>query len=367
MKQRYGDNFQCMCTFTSVSYGEMIEIKPSYHQVCDSILVDRSWYSTTLIDFSLFEEDGVLSSIIWYFETLWAFCDLANTTITEASRRFFSTSFVNSQVLSREIFELQMKSIVEAFLNRTRYEHLYTVTLVMSILQANQYIAGGLVWNSWLFTWTVPEELADGSDPVRVISFDTGNFGSHQEICYCARHGQCGTGYFSEGGGGDSCSATGDVLAASLTCWYNETCIDEENNHYIEHNITSPFNDTLLDPMLPSRFQPSTAIGTIFNEIMVEQWDYKVSFHDFYEKCHPSACSYTYEEQGNLIFILSSVIAVFGGLNIILRLLCPVLADLYTNLIGAHRFNNVTASDNGEKAFSLHLVRTGLVEFKIRF
>ena len=56
---------------------------------------------------------------------------------------------------------------------------------------------------------------------------------------------------------------------------------------------------------------------TIFNEMMIEKWNFSFSYENFYNKCKPSFCSFTYEKEINIVYIITIVISFIGGINTI--------------------------------------------------
>jgi hypothetical protein len=94
-------------------------------------------------------------------------------------------------------------------------------------------------------------------------------------------------------------------------------------------NIPICMNITLLDSMLPSRFSVDTPLTTIVDVMMVEHWNLSTNYSKFYHICQPAYCSFTYEERSNIVYVITTVIGFFGGLNIILRLISFFLVKIF--------------------------------------
>ena len=87
-------------------------------------------------------------------------------------------------------------------------------------------------------------------------------------------------------------------------------------------------NISNLDPAKPTRFDINTTLEAIFEELMIEDWNAQASFSRFYEICRPESCSYSYNERPSLILLVSIISGVIGGLDVVLRLICPVFIHI---------------------------------------
>jgi len=81
----------------------------------------------------------------------------------------------------------------------------------------------------------------------------------------------------------------------------------------------------LLNQTVPSQYNTSTLMLTIIENIMIEEWSKEVSYSKFFDQCHPSYCIYSVNERPSAIFIITTVIGIFSGLNVVLKLLTPLI------------------------------------------
>ncbi|CAF1424224.1 unnamed protein product [Adineta steineri] len=109
------------------------------------------------------------------------------------------------------------------------------------------------------------------------------------------------------------CSIMDSVLKSSLMCWFEKTCLDQLRIAVNTAQLPMFPSITPLNSRLSSRYSPNTSVEIIFNEIMIEKWNFSSSYSIYYEKCKPSSCSFTYEKK-------TSIISLIGGINVILRL-----------------------------------------------
>ena len=121
------------------------------------------------------------------------------------------------------------------------------------------------------------------------------------------------------------CSMLDTALKSSLTCWFNQECFA---NFYEFMSAFNPYlstNVTILNGNVSSRFLPDSTVELMVNELMVEYYHISVNFSKYYGTCHPRSCIYTYKERSSRIYIATTIFALIGGLNVVLRLISPLL------------------------------------------
>ena len=330
LQGQYPDTLYCPCSVISVPYADLMQITPIYHQVCGSSLVQ------TLINVqSTYYPKPVFPAIFAvftksYFRTLSALCDIANQTIAGALRQFFSTAFINSHVLSRNLYMSQTNVLMNTFLNLTRVELSYNFLLINTLVSGDQYLSA-LRSNMLLDLVNLPWLGLDVPNPLRIVPKTRRGTENDGQACSCARDRHCNLAdEFPDGYGSHSvtmrsvpwlyldCFIVDSVLKSSLICWYNRTCITEIIDEVFQSNADY-FNVTELNAAMPSRFLLNTTTDIIFDDLMVEQWSLFSSYPAFYQKCNPTHCSFTYTEHYSIIYIITTVISLFGGLSIALR------------------------------------------------
>ena len=137
-----------------------------------------------------------------------------------------------------------------------------------------------------------------------------------------------------------SCTSFESMLANSFYCFFDQTCIDKLLSFY---NYDMPDRLPLpeatlairsLDSSVPSRFAANDTINVIFNQLMIEVWKIEGNFDDYYETCAPAMCTYTYSQRLDIVYVMTTLAGLLGGLTIILRLLCPISVRFVHWMIG---------------------------------
>ena len=130
-----------------------------------------------------------------------------------------------------------------------------------------------------------------------------------------------------------SCLPMDSLLASSLKCFYNASCIQILINwrSFDSYNITTDprlRNVTELDPLLNSSFSYDTTLDKIVSQLFIEDWTDSSNFSEYYTQCAPSECTYTYEERFSTAYLISTVLGIVGGLSVALRILILPMVKL---------------------------------------
>ena len=130
-----------------------------------------------------------------------------------------------------------------------------------------------------------------------------------------------------------ACYMVEGVLQSTLECLFNAKCVQ------MLATILPMINNTdgyLLESS-ETKFSPNTTIETIVNALFVENWSTTSSFSNYYRKCAPISCTYTFTQTGSVIFIITTLLGLFGGLTIVLRFVVFNLVHWwYKRFIGPH-------------------------------
>ncbi len=341
LEKEYSSTLICPCTHISIPYEDFFKIEVKYHQICSSDFVQPWWYESFLSLNTAERKFDFLTFAPSYFQTLSAFCDIAKITINDAIQRFSATNFVNSQLLSNNSFILRVKSLNNTFSQLTRTEFLYRMNLTNILLHSNQYMSN-------LQTNTYLEYIFYGSDigeptSISIILKPRFGFNTNRDACLCVLDSTCSLtlpisqdhqifqrdSQLEVGG----CSIINSVLKSSMICWFKNTCLLQLRTLFNNSGVSIPLAITPLNASLSSRYFPNTSIETIFNEMMIEEWNYSYSFEKFYSKCKPSYCSFTYEKEINIVYIITIIISLIGGINAILRLISPLIIKIVFKFI----------------------------------
>ncbi|CAF1130270.1 unnamed protein product [Didymodactylos carnosus] len=106
----------------------------------------------------------------------------------------------------------------------------------------------------------------------------------------------------------------------------------------ITHTVASPpleqyeklyenYPLTLFCPSMnssaPSRYHINSTLNEIVSLLMVEEWNANASFSSYYKQCAPQECTYTYSGHNNVVYIVTTIIGLVGGLTKVLQVIIP--------------------------------------------
>ena len=62
---------------------------------------------------------------------------------------------------------------------------------------------------------------------------------------------------------------------------------------------------------------------------MLEDYNIDISYENYFSKCVPSSCTYSYVVHGNILDITQTVVGLYGGLVIITRFIVVLIYKSY--------------------------------------
>ncbi|CAF1658653.1 unnamed protein product, partial [Adineta ricciae] len=339
---QYSTDVTCPCTNISLPYGSLMTIQVRYHQICSSDFIQSSWYEvfpalTSLdlkIDFLLFASS--------YFQTLAIFCDFANITISGAIERFSTTNFVNAQLLSSELFLSTINSSLNTFIESARNEFHYKISLINASLHSNHYVSN-MKTNAHL-KLAVTKYL-NGSYQLRIVGYDFYATDIDYDDCFCVHDATCSLTYeivleyssvnidWQLEGIRGGCTVMDSVLKSSLICWFKASCLSRLRILASRVGLSNMLPIKPLNKTMISRYRADSSVENILDEMMIEDWNFSYSFQEFYRQCKPSICSFTYEKGTNIIYVITVIISLIGGINVILRLTSPFITKIILKVI----------------------------------
>ena len=331
MQQLHGNDLRCPCSNVTIPHHSFLQITPSYHQLCSSAFVQPSWYQSLYygLGYTMVIDFPPISSA--YFRALSFFCSSASETFSAAYAGFLSSSFVHPQPLPRLAFTQQTNALIQTFLNTTRDEFLYTISLANDLLRVDQYVSG-LETNTYLRVNYVDEESTPS--PYRVYpTFKMYN--NHSEnMCNCGKKTDCyqiddiDSPIIYPMGISMRCSLMDTVLKSSLACWFDHDCFASFHEYMTFFNTNLRSNISSLNDSISTRFSSNDTMESIMSELMVEFYNISVSFRNYYHTCQPLSCTYPLEIRSSLIYMVTTIIGLLGGLSVVLRLITPLILKL---------------------------------------
>ena len=317
LQQLYPDlnSLSCPCTSISMNYSTFIHIEPQYHQVCSSDLLSTQWmdYISNVDPAVIYRVDDYRSEGITQFSLLSMFYQKANKTIDTALQVFLQSQLVSSQVISQQLFESQVNFSIHNWESSTKQRFIRTIELVRAMHFGNHLFSDSARDYFGMNDATTAEAQQRSTKCICYLSsscrypmniYDTSVISYNTTILFPIPNFYIG------------CFPIEGLFQSTLECFYNISCmlgIDQ----YMYMPLGTSFNFSSLDP---NRNWPHETIESIINRLMVDSWNSNISFPSYYNTCAPSSCTYEYIGRQNIFFVVMTIIGIFGGLSLGLKL-----------------------------------------------
>ena len=321
---KYPNELQCPCKTVSVIYDRFIQVNYSLHYICSSFLVSEQWikYLARLENqgpFFFYPFD--FRAISKYsFQGLRSFCQLTKETIENSLRSFYSNQYVSAYLTPSDLFRQQNEAQIHEFISSTIKIFLSALSVIRETTQANALVS---VTRGNMYLYHHPNSL----------TLLSGSMQHHG--CSCAETVSCFTPaviyefqnnitWFTVPSFYSGCFIIEALLFSNFQCFHDEQCF---NNLTLYVDSTLKLNATILNASLSTKFTANSTVREMIDKLMVEQWKWNITFAKYYDECEPSQCTYTIGSRNGVLFIVTTVFGLVGGLVTILRIIVPRLID----------------------------------------
>ncbi|CAF4010727.1 unnamed protein product [Adineta steineri] len=332
LQTKYSQTLVCPCTQITLDYEKFISFHPTFHQICSSDFVTTQWIDFFLTDV-LFLANDVRNMAPLYYRTLSTFCNLSVDTINNALLVFNFTEYVTKNVQQINLFQSQTEQIVNLFKQTTANSYLQALSVDREMFSGNALFSGLLT--NYRFALVGNNSDDETVDPVIYDHYYAN--GTVSDSCSCKIDpSTCGIpsriANLSEGhsmilyeipGFWFGCYTIESLFQSTFECYFNQSCIDQIYQALASTSLY-PFNTTvMIYNSSNTQYQITTKIQQILEQLMIEQWNDQISFTSYYQQCNPQFCIYTYNKQGDLTYIFTTIIGLIGGLTTIFKIIIP--------------------------------------------
>ncbi|CAF1446796.1 unnamed protein product [Adineta steineri] len=330
--QKHKTTLQCQCSSISSTYNHYVEITPVFHQVCSSTFVSDEWRENLLAglvpDLSIYNATDYRRFLLAHLQFLNGLCQISIQTINNSVDQFLSSTLSNTQLISEALFRLQIDSLIE----QSKLDSPTIFNRILFLLRTINHGNAIVSVYGTNFEYIVP--LIDPYESYAVLQAVI-----YDNQCSCGLNATCTTqaNFISSNsfeiipvkGLKMGCTPSESLLASTLECFYDSSCIkliQEQTNYNNSINTTIPLSQN------SSHFLINTTVRDLVNVLFVEDWSTKINYTSYFEQCSPSVCSYTYIQQFNLLYTITFLISIYGGLTIALKWICPWIVRLVANI-----------------------------------
>ena len=254
------------------------------------------------------------------------------TSVNNSVNQFLFSLFVTDQLLTQATFDTQINLLI----NQSDSTVSQTFTRLLNLLRAANHGNAIITTYATNFHYITPwYNLSESAAITKATTYDDG--------CSCALEKNCTTQasfvniQSSENlpikGLKMGCTPSESFLSSTLECFYDISCINLIQEQMGNVNTMNVVDTPILFYMNTSRFSINTTISELVQELFTEEWLRSINYSAYFDQCSPVWCSYTYIQQFNPLYTVTVLLGLFGGLNFILKWICPniiyVIAKIY--------------------------------------
>ncbi|CAF1182907.1 unnamed protein product [Adineta steineri] len=262
-------SLQCPCTNITVKYEVFAEVIPTYHQLCQSALVSDEWINRL---FDLYEQSWNNSTPIdfrrigvFQFQTLRSLCQLAGDTINRGLQSFNYTDFVQSLLVSPDIFEVQIDSFINEFIEETPKTFLRAFNFMQDTTAQSLFMTGASVTSVRPITQYLIEPNEEGIVPYPGVNYTF----TDNSTCVCSSPTATtcmGLATFDNNvlpGFQTGCYMLNALMNSTLEAFDNETFINKLNNSSRSfQKLNSSNSHSKIEKLLSQMFVESWSNST---------------------------------------------------------------------------------------------------------
>ena len=335
---------KCPCSQISTPYGSFTKIVPIYHQICSSEFISQTWIEMLVDNMTAFRFPADFrATASTQFQVLREFCHFSQKALSNNIRLFSQSEFISGVLLHESRWNIEIGVTIAAFLDRSVTNLKIIVSFIRSIIRFNFLVSG----------IQTPIALLIEIENDMIIAKPERTFHLADEkagYCACDDHGVCtspsrfyNVTRFDNAAYITYWSLESDIIMTVknwfTACWAVESLLGSSfkgsflNNQTELNLISSHFNwsSSLTIPAALNLNESNTTNGSgetfgdlleiLFLETTVVQRDYSV----YFEQCQPQSCFYSIKQRANSLYIVTSLLALYGGLSTVLRFLIPEL------------------------------------------
>lgn len=320
--------------------------------MCSSSFITQEWISAVFrTNVSYVWPMDVRTTISAHAQLLRTFCSNTQRGISFVMLGIDSSSLVSAEVLPLRLVETQVNIQGQNVRSAGKWQ----ITVLVSFIQlfmSSSHLLSGLGTNAFIY-------IPSNDSATASVGINSYRLNNTAPSCYCLSVSNCavpsalyptqqlptfgqynveafGMGRLPIKGIEAGCYALSSALASTLECYYDSNCI--------KLLVSDSEQFPSLQPTSSDYASQTKTIQTLLDELFVENWLIDMSYADYYSECAPTTCSYSFNERNDFFITFTTIVAVIGGLNTVLRLIAPLI----TQIIGLiqHKIKRQHAPDH---------------------
>ena len=318
LASKYPDTIYCPCSRIGIAFNIFVSTHVRFHQVCSSPFVQQAWIETVFAEKSnaSFSTDDYRATLSFFWQAIAGLCNISQATWADVVAGFNVSHTFNPLAVAEDVVRAKAQATLNNAISAARMTLSHHLLAVQRTISANQVVSA-LATNFYL---RYPLGDANSTSSPRMSS-------RTYENCSCLRSQGCPhPATFNDSDGRQitipgmiaDCLVMDGTLVSTLECYYDQSCL----------TLLHPFSSTAIQPLSNTsnkHFVTNSTIQTLLNELMIDEVLSDIRFDLFYSQCNPAYCSYSYTRRFHVLFVVSTIIGIFGGLSFVLRVIAPLV------------------------------------------
>ncbi|CAF1523510.1 unnamed protein product, partial [Adineta steineri] len=330
LQDQQKSSLSCLCSQASIQHDVFLSISPRLHQVCSSDFVVEQWWGYLWgLDAVINFRDLKLLSI--QFRILASLCSLAQQSIDNDKSAFFTNKLVTLELISFSSFQAQIDSLTATFIAQTPDKFRRTQSFIYETFRANQLLV--VPETNWQLAFTT------AADNYVVATVPRNSFGNNYS-CITSLDSFSRPLYIDGNynttvlpGVVASCLPIDGIRLSTLECFFDSNCILNLTS-IASTRTTTIWIAKPLNASIPSNYSSNTLIGNLVDSLFVEDWGIKSNYSSYFASCAPYSCSYHYIDHNTILYIITTVLGLYGGLTVILHFIVWRGWRMYRKIMG---------------------------------
>ncbi|CAF1225930.1 unnamed protein product [Adineta ricciae] len=322
LQEIHGNQLKCLCSQIASAYNAFVGITPVFHPICSSEFVQKEWHMKIIdglkLNFSTYSFNDYRRFLSAHLQYLQGLCRISQDSVNNAINELLTSLLVTTELLSQQDFHHRINITI-------KQSESNAPILLSRFLFIFQSVVHG---NAFMTTYqTNFQYFTRFHDAAELYLFTEAMV--YDDNCSCGLSPHCTTqANFIENNSSErigliglriGCLPSESFHLSTLECFQNQSCVD------LLHQYTNYPNITVPHFITSNHFLPNTTVDELIGHAFTEQWKTQRNYSQYYHRCSPLSCSYSYTEKFNIFYIIALFLSLEGGLTLVLRWICPKL------------------------------------------
>ncbi|CAF0974370.1 unnamed protein product [Adineta steineri] len=260
----------------------------------------------------------------------------SQTTIKNDIQAFYNDELISAYLLSESLLEAELAPITKAFRMNSIANFLQLLSFVRTYVLGNQLMPA--IETAFILQLITDDGLA-WSTTGGILVF---NPHGTSATCECTSSASCNmwSAFYNTSSPDFSTYLSWKPTAVSLqvqnwfvACWPLESLLlSSLDNSFLNNqtaldviatNFNWPSNSTPMALNIPNGINQTVTFNDTLQTSFIENFSTELNYSLYYAECRPRSCFYWINQHSSFLYIFTTLLGLYGGLSVVLRLLIP--------------------------------------------